>query len=152
SLFLARTFIAENPGYFTSMVSDGSRIENHTLSHRLDFARTSYAEQKAEICGMSDYELAAYGRRPVLFRPPGGPYSPATRRAAADCGIRAIVDWAATVDNGRMHYQSGDSLKQGDIVLMHFRPGFMADLAAFVAAQRAAGLRVALLENFLGLG
>ncbi len=40
-----------------------------------------------------------------------------------------------------MDYQYGNALRPGDIVLMHFRPGFAADLAAFRAAQQAAGLR-----------
>lgn len=34
---------------------------------------------------------------------------------------------------------------------MHFRPEFAADLAAFRAAQQAAGLEVVLLEDFLGV-
>lgn len=34
---------------------------------------------------------------------------------------------------------------------MHFRPEFAADLAAFRQAQGAAGLEVALLEDFPGV-
>lgn len=50
---------------------------------------------------------------------------------------------------GGMDYQVGAVLRPGDIVLMHFRPEFEQDLAAFVTAQKAAGLQVVLLEDYL---
>lgn len=149
SLFLAKTFIAGNPEYFSPFVAAGSRVEDHTISHDLKFLAGSYAQQKAEICGMADYALEHYGRRPVFFRPPGGPYSAVTRKAAADCGMKAIIDWEAKANAGGMDYQQGNALRPGEIVLMHFRPEFANDLQAFVTAQKAAGLKVVLLEDYL---
>ncbi|ALE93607.1 polysaccharide deacetylase [Arthrobacter alpinus] len=150
SLFLANTFIANDPGFYKKYTGAGHLIENHTMSHSLGFLKLSYAAQKAEICAMADFEEKQYGRRPVFFRPPGGPYSQATRQAVADCGMKAIVDWEAKANAGGMDYQVGASLRPGDIVLMHFRPEFPADLDAFLAAQKAAGLKVVLLEDYLG--
>ena len=134
------------------MVLNGSVVEDHSLSHRLDFVQLSYSQQKAEICGMADFVSSHYGRRPVFFRPPGGPYSAVTRAAAADCGMKAIIDWQAKANAGGMDYQYGKALRPGDIVLMHFRHEFAADLSAFVTAQKAAGLRVVLLEDYLHTG
>jgi hypothetical protein len=48
-----------------------------------------------------------------------------------------------------MEYQLANVLRPGDIVLMHFRPEFGADVAAFVDALRAAGLHTELLEDWL---
>jgi peptidoglycan/xylan/chitin deacetylase (PgdA/CDA1 family) len=109
----------------------------------------SYAQQKDEICGMADYELLHYGRRPTLFRPPGGAYSDTMRQAAADCGMKAVVTWIAKADDGAMQYQIGGVLRPGDVVLMHFRPEFRQDLQAFIDAQNAAGLHTELLEDAL---
>ena len=148
SLFLAKLFISSNPEFFTQITAGGSLIENHTLSHDLNMTKDmSYAQQKAEICGMADYEQQAYGRRPIFYRPPGGAYTTVMRQAAYDCGMKAVVTWIAKANGGSMQYQIGDKLRAGDIVLMHFRPEFKSDLQAFVDAEKAAGLHTELLED-----
>lgn len=149
SLFLAKMFIANDPDYFKQFLTDGSKIENHTMSHQLNFIKLGYQEQKNEICKMADFEEQTYGRRPVFFRPPGGPYTNAIRKAAAECGMKAIVTWEAKANAGRVDYQVGQVLRPGDIVLMHFRPEFAQDFQAFLDAKNAAGLEVVLLEDFL---
>jgi peptidoglycan/xylan/chitin deacetylase (PgdA/CDA1 family) len=148
SLFLSKLFISSNPEFFAQLTTQGSYIEDHTVSHDLRMVKNmNYDQQKAEICGMADYEQQTYGRRPVLYRPPGGSYNDTMRRAAYDCGMKALVTWMVTVNNGSLQYQIGDHLRPGDIVLMHFRPTFVADLEAFIAAAKASGLRMALLED-----
>jgi peptidoglycan/xylan/chitin deacetylase (PgdA/CDA1 family) len=150
SLFLVQTFISGNPDFFKQITAQGSLIEDHTISHDLNMATDqTYDQQKAEICGMADYELAHYGRRPIFFRPPGGAYSDTMRRAAADCGMKAVVTWIAKANAGSMQYQIGNKLRPGDIVLMHFRPEFRQDMQAFLDAQNAAGLHTELLEDFV---
>ncbi|MGA7204020.1 MAG: polysaccharide deacetylase family protein [Specibacter sp.] len=151
SLFLAHTFIAGHSSFYKAYTDAGYLIEDHTMTHNLNFINLSYAQQKAEICGMADFEEKQFGRRPVFFRPPGGPYTQAIRQAAAECGMKAIVDWEAKANAGGMDYQVGSALRPGEIVLMHFRPEFPADLAAFLKAQKAAGLKVVLLEDYLGV-
>lgn len=149
SIFLAHDIIANDPNFFLKYTAAGHPIENHTMTHNLGFIQLSYEAQKAEICGMADFEEKHYGRRPVFFRPPGGPYTQATQRAVAACGLKAIVDWETKANAGGMDYQVGSGLRPGDIVLMHFRPEFPDDLGAFMKAQKAAGLKVVLLEDYL---
>jgi peptidoglycan/xylan/chitin deacetylase (PgdA/CDA1 family) len=152
SLFLAKLFVGNNPEFFKQITTQGSYIEDHTLSHDLKMVKDmNYDQQKAEICGMANYEQQTYGRRPVLYRPPGGAYSDVMRHAAYDCGMKAVVTWMVTVNNGALQYQVGDKLRPGDIVLMHFRPTFVKDLEAFITAAKSAGLRMALLEDAQGL-
>ncbi len=148
SLFLADLFIANNPAFFKGFTNNGSVIENHTVNHRL-LTKMSYAEQKAEICDEADLLEQQFGKRPILFRPPGGSYNLDTQRAAAACGMRAVVLWIAKANGGSMQYQYGDGLRPGDIVLMHFRPEFKQDMQAFLNAQKAAGLHTELLEDWL---
>jgi hypothetical protein len=85
----------------------------------------------------------------VFFRPPFGAYNTDTQRAAAACGMRAIVTWVVVVDQATLQYQLAHTLRPGDIVLMHFRDEFVADMQAFVDAARAAGLHTELLEDWL---
>jgi peptidoglycan/xylan/chitin deacetylase (PgdA/CDA1 family) len=150
TMFLAKALMQDNPDYFRQLMREGDFVENHTVSHDTGMSTKPYAYQLAEIRGMQDYAQTTFGRRPVLFRPPGGAYSDTMRRACADAGIRALIDWEAKSNAGHMDYQYGTALRPGDIVLMHFRPEFAADLAAFRAAQLAAGLTVANLEWFIG--
>lgn len=150
SLFLSDLFIASNPGFFKPIIAQGSVVENHTLSHHTRMVNESYAFQKQDICGMSDKIQRYYGRRPTLFRPPGGAYSDSLRRAAYECGMKAVVTWIAKANGGSMQYQVGNRLRPGDIVLMHFRPEFEQDLNAFVTAMNASGLHTELLETLPG--
>jgi peptidoglycan/xylan/chitin deacetylase (PgdA/CDA1 family) len=150
TLFLARAFISSNPGFFIDFTKAGNPIENHTLSHDTNMTKTmSYEQQKQEICGMADYEQQQYGRRPIFFRPPGGAYTTVMRRAAADCGMKAVVTWIAKANGGSMQYQIGDHLRPGDIVLMHFRPEFQQDLKAFMDAAKSQHLHTELLQDWL---
>lgn len=148
SLFLAARFIMDNPGFFKDFIPVGSIIEDHTIHHKL-LAQLSYDEQKQEICGQANWEAQEYGRRPILLRPPGGDFNKDTQRAAAACGMKAVVMWIAKANGGSMQYQVGHSLRPGDIVLMHFRPEFQKDMGAFLQAQNAAGLHTELLEDWL---
>ncbi|MFC8041713.1 polysaccharide deacetylase family protein [Paenarthrobacter sp. NPDC057355] len=152
SLFLTKDTIADNPAFFNAFKAQGSLVENHTASHNINMVRQwGYQQQLNDIAGMQEYALQQFGRRPTLFRPPGGAYSTVMRQAVADAGMKAIITWEAKANAGKMDYQVGNSLRPGDIVLMHFRAEFAADLAAFRAAQLAAGLEVVLLEDFLGV-
>lgn len=148
SLFLADLFIRNDPGFFKDFIPAGSLIEDHSVDHIL-FPRLSYAQQKQQICDQADKELQEYGRRPILFRPPGGAYDANTPRAAAACGMKAVVQWIAKANGGSMQYQIGHGLRAGDIVLMHFRPEFKSDMQAFLDAEKAAGLHTELLEDWL---
>jgi peptidoglycan/xylan/chitin deacetylase (PgdA/CDA1 family) len=149
SLFLTYNFIKDNPDFFKAFMAGGSQVEDHTIDHKL-LTHLSYDEQKQEICGGADLLAQLYVRRPKLFRPPGGSYNEDTKRAAAACGMKAVVLWTATVDKGTVHYQVGTKLRPGNIVLMHFRPEFQQDFQAFIEAEKAAGLHTELLEDWVG--
>ncbi|MFZ1258723.1 MAG: polysaccharide deacetylase family protein [Candidatus Saccharimonas sp.] len=149
SLFLSDAFIASDPDYFKPFVAAGFVIENHTVSHNLRMVNEGLGYQQREICTMSDKLADYYGRRPVLFRPPGGSFTATTQQAAANCNMRAVVNWKAKVNGGAVQYQEGSKLQAGDIVLMHFREGFKSDIDAFVTAMKTAGLHAELLEDWL---
>lgn len=148
TLFLADSFIHTNPGFFAQYQDGRFIIENHSREHPL-IRHLPYEIQRDQICSEADIQQQQFGRRPQLYRPPGGFYDDNTRRAAFDCGMKAVIMWHAKAESGKMMYQDGDHLLPGDIVLMHFRPEFPQDLAAFIAAQKASGLQTVLLEDWL---
>jgi peptidoglycan/xylan/chitin deacetylase (PgdA/CDA1 family) len=148
TLFLTTDAVKGDPDYFAELQAAGAVIEDHTISHP-NLVGMSYASQKAQICGAADQLADWFGRRPVFFRPPGGNRDDTTLRAAHDCGMQAVFGWRETVDQGIVRYQVGDSVQRGDIILMHFRDAFVADLTAAVDAIRASGLQVALLEDYV---
>jgi peptidoglycan/xylan/chitin deacetylase (PgdA/CDA1 family) len=149
TLFLTQQYVQGHEDYFRQLQQAGASIENHTIDHPnmrgkpLDF-------QRQEICATSDFYAKEYGSRPVLFRPPYGSYDDTTRVAATDCGIKFVVNWTATVNDGVVRFQSGNTLKPGDIILMHFRTTFTQDYTAFLNKAREAGLTPATLTDFLG--
>ncbi len=148
TLFLADIYAKENYVYFKNLVQSGATVQNHTLSHHY-LKDLNYKQQKNEICVASDKVQEVFGMHPNLLRPPGGHYDSNTYGAAYECGVKTIVMWSAKVDGGIVQYQKGDRLVPGDIVLMHFRPKIMEDLAAFEAEIIKQNLYVARLEDWI---
>ncbi|MEU7477429.1 polysaccharide deacetylase family protein [Lentzea sp. NPDC042327] len=145
SLFLNTKYAEGHKDYFKHMPVT---VHSHTTNHP-NLQGKGYEFQRQEICGNADFLAAEYGKRPTLFRPPFGNYDANTRRAAAGCGFKALVNWTAAVNDGRVQFQVGDRLRPGDIVLMHFRTTFVEDFTAFLERAKHDGLTPVPLEDFL---
>ncbi|MEV6842407.1 polysaccharide deacetylase family protein [Actinoplanes sp. NPDC051411] len=149
TLFLEVNAIKDDPGYFKPLRDQaGAIIEDHTISHP-DLKGRSYDFQKKEICGGADKLEKYYGKRPTLFRPPGGTHDATTLKVVHDCGMKAAFYWHETTDHGVVFYQSVHRVKPGDIILMHFRPRFVDDFLAVLNAIHKAGLTPARLEDYI---
>ncbi len=146
SLFLVDGPVQADPDFFRRLPN--TVVESHSRTHP-DLRTLSEEGQRAEICGNADTLELAFGRRPVLFRPPYGAYNQATTRAAAACGMAAIVLWEVSVNGADVGYRTMPQLRAGDILLMHFRPSFVTELRALADRADEAGLRFALLEDYL---
>lgn len=152
TMFLIAPVAARNPSFFNQLVTDGGVIEDHTLTHPILRGR-SEDFQEHEICGARTMLTHTFGRAPVLFRPPFGDYDQTTLRLVHECGLRAAFYWSETVRNGKVFYQTSDHrIKPGDILLMHFRSTFPADVLAALTAIHQAGLTPALLEDYISAG
>lgn len=148
TLFLTINAIRSDPGYFKQLAAGGAVIEAHTLTH-IELKGKSRDLQRREICGSADQLGAAYGRRPVLFRPPFGDKDETTLQVTQECGMKAAFFWKETVDKGVVRFQEGQTVQPGDIILMHFRPAFVDDFLAALQAIHDAGLTPALLEDYI---
>jgi peptidoglycan/xylan/chitin deacetylase (PgdA/CDA1 family) len=148
TMFLLPNFLHEDPAYFEEIHALGASVQDHTVSHG-DLRKMTGAQQQREICGVLDEYSTRFGARPWLFRPPGGFTSQSVPVVARRCGIRAVVMWRATMNDGRLDVQGGGPLQAGDIILMHFRPDLRQNLEVAMNAARAAGLQPAALEQYL---
>ncbi|KJK40871.1 hypothetical protein UK15_03495 [Streptomyces variegatus] len=117
SMFLTDSVVGPGYGHFARLRAVGVSIQNHTLDHSA-LRGLPFAGQRAEICGQQHKLRSRFGISPRLFRPPYGTYDTTTLRAAADCGITAVVLWRASLNAaGELTYTRGEpGLRPGDIV------------------------------------
>jgi peptidoglycan/xylan/chitin deacetylase (PgdA/CDA1 family) len=153
SMFLTDSVVGPGYGHFARLQSVGASIQNHTLDHTA-LRGLPYAGQRAEICGQQDKLKSRFGIRPRLFRPPYGTYDTTTLRAAADCGVAAVVLWRASMGDERLTYRTGERrLLPGDIISVASIGTTGLTLAErterLLGEIRRAGLRVGRLEDYL---
>jgi peptidoglycan/xylan/chitin deacetylase (PgdA/CDA1 family) len=146
--FLTINDIDDNYPYFATLQKDGTDIENHTVSHAV-MPKLPFDQQRVEICHTSNVLRDQYGKKPTLFRPPYGEYNDDTLRAAAVCGIKAVVLWSAVMQSGVLHYQDTPGLKPGDIILLHYKPELKQDLKAVFKAAEEQGFKIGRLEDWI---
>ncbi|MET9392777.1 polysaccharide deacetylase family protein [Streptomyces sp. NPDC006624] len=154
SMFLTDSVVGPGYGHFARLRAVGASLQNHTLDHPA-LRGLPYAGQRAEICGQQHKLRSRFGIRPTLLRPPYGTYDRVTLRAAADCGIRAVVLWRASLGtDGVLTYTRGrPGLRRGDIVSVP--SGDTASLTLTERTERllreieGRGLRVGRLEDHL---
>lgn len=154
SMFLTDSVAGPGYGHFARLRSVGASIQNHTLDHPA-LRGLPYAGQRAEICGQQDRLRSRFGSRPRLFRPPYGTYDTTTRRAAAACGISALVLWRASMTGGgELTYLRGaHRLHPGDIVALDPDEGSGLTLrertVRLLRRVQADGLTVGRLEDYV---
>jgi peptidoglycan/xylan/chitin deacetylase (PgdA/CDA1 family) len=147
TIFLIRQAAAADVGYFRALQAAGATIEDHTLTHPF-LTRLSAGAQSAQICGGADALAAWYGSRPTLVRPPYGAFNSSTQMAAGGCGLKAVVQWSASMYHGVLTVP-GNRLHPGDIVILHFNDRLVSDLQQVVTMAAQLGLAVGRLESYL---
>ncbi|MET8942264.1 polysaccharide deacetylase family protein [Streptomyces sp. NPDC004542] len=153
SMFLTDSVVGPGYGHFARLRSVGAAVQNHTLDHPA-MAGLPYAGQRAEICGQQEKLRSRFGVRPRLFRPPYGTYDATTLRAAADCGISAVVLWRASVTADALAYARGEHrLHRGDIIQVGPEGSTGPDLKdrtlRLLREAQARGLTVGRLEDYV---
>ncbi|WP_405670925.1 polysaccharide deacetylase family protein [Streptomyces sp. NBC_01530] len=154
SMFLTDRVAGPGHRRFARLQSAGASIQNHTLGHPA-LRGLPYAGQRAQICGQQDRLRSRFGRHPRLFRPPYGTYDTATLRAAADCGISALVLWRVSMTgDGDLTYPRGrHRLRPGDIVAVdpdgESGPTLRERTARLLRRVQGQGLTVGRLEDYV---
>lgn len=139
-----------DPDYFKRITAFGGSINSHTRSHPV-LTKLSFAQQREQICGMRN-AIGEFVFVPGhFFRAPYGSLNDTTRNAAANCGMNAIFQWSATINDGVIRYARPGGLRAGDIVLTHFRPDLYDNIVALWWTAGAQGLRLASLDGYVPL-
>ncbi|MEV4560736.1 polysaccharide deacetylase family protein [Kitasatospora sp. NPDC049285] len=122
TMFLTKDIVKGDYGYFKPLQALGNSIQNHTVTHPV-MSKLSPDKQKTEVCDDQAALTQQYGTAPFLFRPPfgDGAHTPSLNTAVQQCGPRAIVLWQESMQIHDMQYQGEKKLKNGDIILAHFR-------------------------------
>ena len=146
SMFLTDSVVGPGYGHFARLQSVGARIQNHTLDHPA-LRGLPYAGQRAEICGQQEKVRSRFGIRPRLFRPPYGTYDRTTLRAAADCGLSAVVLWSVAAQGERRGLRPGDivSVTSGETA----GPTLTERTTRLLREIQRRGLTVGRLEDYL---
>jgi peptidoglycan/xylan/chitin deacetylase (PgdA/CDA1 family) len=148
SMFLVQGEADAGADYFRQLQSYGGTVESHTINHP-DLTTLSYGQVQQEVCGVLDDYQNLFGRRPTLFRSPYGATNGNVQAAAASCGLKAVVLWKGSTNDGRFDLQDGTQLTPGDVVLMHFRTDLLVDLQKVFEVCKEQGFAIARLEDYL---
>lgn len=112
-----------HPELVREIAEAGHELGNHTDSHTF-LRRLTLASVCKEVTAASDTIESITGRRPRLFRPPGGSYSDEKLSALSQMGYVSVLwskdtrDWACpTVDS--VVSSALEGLTDGDIILFH---------------------------------
>ncbi|TRZ83859.1 MAG: polysaccharide deacetylase family protein [Actinobacteria bacterium] len=135
-----------NRDWFTQRTN--MTFENHTNTHaHMTLVETE--QQGYEICRASQVIRNVIGERPVFFRPPGGSWNEEVRTAVGRSGIKYLLMWNVQIYKGRTSMSGRKSLGPGDIILLHYTPSLENDLKVLLIKMKQAGLRPALLRDYL---
>ena len=123
-------------------------FENHTNTHA-HMTLIKPEQQIFEICRASQVIRNVTGERPVFFRPPGGSWNEEVRESVGRSGIKYLLMWNVQIYRGRTLMSGRKTLGPGDIILLHYTPSLESDLKILLTKTKQAGLRPALLRDYL---
>jgi len=106
-----------HPGLVTDVVGAGHTIANHTYSHP-DLAGLPRSSVEREITRAGDAIERACGRRPTLFRAPGGSWSATVLAQCARDGLRPL-DWSVDPRD----WSRPGARRIAEVILRQTRPG-----------------------------
>ncbi len=126
TVFASGRFVRDNAAMIATLSKlPGVHIENHSWSHPADFRLLSDDDIVREVA-LADQEIERVtGRKPTLFRFPGG-YADDRVVAVVGATGHRIVHWrwaegdpARAIDAGQLVSQTNERTRPGDILILH---------------------------------
>ena len=145
--YLIEQAAQKHPDFWHEFVAAGGQIEDHTVNHPF-LTHLSLADQKNQISQPIDY-FRQYGQAFDELRPPYGDFNSEVGQAAWDSGIKYIVMWDAELKDSVLTTRSGQRLKSGDIILLHWTPGLDQEIIKLLNIIQKQNLGIANLTQAL---
>jgi peptidoglycan/xylan/chitin deacetylase (PgdA/CDA1 family) len=156
TFFLIGNKVAANPVGARRIADAGMEIGNHTWEHP-NMTTIPPQDISSQLSKGNNVIAAATGRRPTLYRPPGGLSNNAVRQAAAQLGLAEILwdvipyDWINDSNTGATRQVLMTQIKPGSVVLFHDTYSSTVDLVyQFIPVLKANGYRLVTVSQLLG--
>ncbi|MGO0059702.1 polysaccharide deacetylase family protein [Brevibacillus fluminis] len=125
TFFVVGSRVLKNPSVVRQLAEDGHELANHTFSHP-NMRRLSPARLHREIEQTQKAIYDVTGKKPVLFRPPGGYYDESLVDSLRKAGFLVVLwswhqdtkDWTDPGTN-KIVAKVLKNARNGDIVLFH---------------------------------
>ncbi|HVN67789.1 MAG TPA: polysaccharide deacetylase family protein, partial [Candidatus Sulfotelmatobacter sp.] len=157
TFFLVGNMAENYPELVKAEVIAGHSIGNHTYDH-VSLTKVTTADAGAEIKACGDVLEAITGRRPYLFRPPGGDYDRNVALMAKGLGYTLVLwsdsagDWSGP-DVRTIEKRLLGNLQGGTVVLLHDGIKQTLDiLPELIASIKRRGYRFVTIDEVLPAG
>ncbi|MFF2482774.1 polysaccharide deacetylase family protein [Paenibacillus sp. NPDC058071] len=138
TFFVLGNRVRKYPELIRREVEEGHEVANHTFSHTYFKGNTNPGTIEDEIVRTEQLLIELTGKKPSLFRPPGGFYNEQTVNIAKNLGYKTIL-WSWHQDTNDWRKPGVNSIvrkvlnnaRNGDIVLLHdYTPSSTQTVAA----------------------
>ena len=146
TFFVVGAQVEKYPDLALKLARAGHEVAVHTYTHR-NLCRLPDAEIKKELISTQQLIERITGKKPVLYRPPGGQHDPRVERAAEKFGMSMVL-WTVFTNDHIVNDPaviSESVLRQaadGGIILFHSgRPATLSALPGIIQELKSRGYR-----------
>lgn len=145
TFFQLGNMIKANPKIAKQVASDGNEVGSHSVTHP-NLAGLSGDRLSREVAGNADIMEQAYGRKPMIMRPPYGSHNKAVDEAVRGTGA-AIIQWDTDTNDWKTKNTAATETsaiaggKANTIILMHdIHPSTVAAAPAILEGLKKKGV------------
>ncbi len=144
----------ESPELVHRIVAEGHAIGNHTFTHS-NPRMTSAAQFNDEVTRTDALIAELTGTHPTLMRPPMGHLTPGKFRALWRKRQSIVLwnvdpeDFAMTANDAGKRWSDAYAPQQGDVVLLHDRLPYAAEIVRALTTRHGEGLRSVSITEWL---
>ena len=160
TFFMVGRAIPEHEDVLRHLVSCGHEIGNHSVSHP-ELAGKPLLSSVYQIARTGRRVRAVVGSTPRLFRPPHTRFDDWVLRAALLTGVTLVTwsldprDWSPSTTPSKLHDRVAETVRYGDIVVLHenelaWAPT-LAALPAILRTLQGRGYRMVTVSELVGL-
>jgi peptidoglycan/xylan/chitin deacetylase (PgdA/CDA1 family) len=156
TFFVIGNKVAADPAGARRITEAGMEIGNHPGEHP-NMTTIPAADVPAQFSRANEAIVAATGRTPTIWRPPGGLTDGAVNAVAARDGLAGILwdvipfDWINDSDTAATRYMLMTQIKPGSVVLLHDSYSSTVDLVSqFIPVLEANGYHLVTVSELLG--